>query len=49
MWLQRKIMARVHKDPNFFDLDAEWCVPFIHIRSINQFTNASPASPQIYI
>lgn len=27
MWIQRKIMARIHKDPKFFDLDAEWCVP----------------------
>jgi hypothetical protein len=26
MWIQRKIMARVHQDPRFFDLDAEWCV-----------------------
>ena len=24
MWLQRKIMARIHGDPLFFDLDAEW-------------------------
>ena len=26
MWIQRKIMARIHKNPKIFDLDAEWSV-----------------------
>ncbi len=41
MWLQRKIMARVHKDPRFFDLDSEWC-GWVHLEESVQAFKDQP-------